>query len=260
MSILMVLLMLTASGLVQYLADGNLASGPHNNVVRNWEQYGLLILKDKLVMNPGGFEALTRREIYKGHRAASLYSVFFIKPLFAWTGVGTLAFPVVLSPKLASIAIGIAQYGDGRVVVLNDLSVGEHIGGRAFLLPTSGEVKLHSVAMASEPALASWPLVRELLALYSTKVSRRLPGNRGLRPGTCYLYELNNEQRCSEHRGDPQAGPRDQGESFRRPEAFAMLWPVSQLPGRGARSSGGWRLFRARQSVNPEQPYQNRQE
>jgi hypothetical protein len=107
-------------------------------------------------------------------------------------------------PTLASTAIDIAQYADRRVVVLNDLSAREHIGGRAFLLSTSDQVKLPLVAATSPPALASWPLVRELLAFYSTKVSRRLPGNRGLRPGTCYLYELNNDKRAANTQGIPR--------------------------------------------------------
>lgn len=63
---LLVLLMLAASGILLYLADGNLAVGWRNNVVRNWEQYGLLTLKGKLVTNPGGYEALTRPEVYPG--------------------------------------------------------------------------------------------------------------------------------------------------------------------------------------------------
>jgi hypothetical protein len=93
-------------------------------------------------------------------------------------------------PRLAGIVTSVAECADRRIVVLNDLSAGERIGGRAFLLSTSGEVKLPLVGRTIQPALASCPLVQELLALYSTVVSRRLPGDRGVRPGTCYLYEL----------------------------------------------------------------------
>jgi hypothetical protein len=100
LAILMVLLMLTASGILFYLADGNLACGWPNNVVRNWEQYGFLRLKGKLVMNSGGYEALTKPSVYAGHRAASLYPVFLARQLFAWTGAGTLAFHVLLSLAL----------------------------------------------------------------------------------------------------------------------------------------------------------------
>ena len=98
--ILVMLLALPASGIMLYLADDNLACGWTNNVVRNWEQYGLWRLKGKLVMNPGGYEALTRPEVYKGHRAAFLYPVFLIKRLFAWTGAGTLAYHIALSLTL----------------------------------------------------------------------------------------------------------------------------------------------------------------
>jgi hypothetical protein len=95
--ILLMLLALTASGIMFYLADGDLASGNMHNAVRNWEQYGLLTLQGKMVVNPGGYEALTNPQVYKGHRAASLYPVFFIKRLFGWTGAGSLAVHVTLS-------------------------------------------------------------------------------------------------------------------------------------------------------------------
>jgi hypothetical protein len=501
--ILLTLLALTANGIMLYLSDGNLACGWTNNVVRNWEQSGFLTLNGKLVTNPGGYEALTKPEVYKGHRAASMYPVFLIKRLFAWTGAGTLAFHVALSltlllsiwvllgksriawlagaaailcpgyasyqtvlcpvanpllmglpfaaivlpllvkpslspaalaalllttaayttlnwstvfvhgmllaylvaarqvsrrreglyvavagvslilvagmsvldkrggsgsfkdllggyfwgsegygtylttdravvrllfvgaagllplllvcgyvlaqraksnperpwvafwplgaavigvgimrnyfgiqpwmaapaflvglvlsmrllvegkkgtstvqetqgggkilapatflagcfvygagvtvmaslqhsgfhalmtlvrthtvradtivlmdtdSRLASIATGVADCADRRVVVLNDLSAWERIGGRAFLLSTSGEVKLPLVAKTSQPALASCPLAQELLAWYGKLVSRRLPGDREFSPGTCYLYELNHDKRAA---------------------------------------------------------------
>ena len=72
-------------------------------------------------------------------------------------------------PRLVSIASGVAGFADRRVVVLKDLSAWEPIGGRAFLLSTSGEVKLPLVAKTTPPALASWPLVQEMLALYSAE-------------------------------------------------------------------------------------------
>jgi hypothetical protein len=109
-------------------------------------------------------------------------------------------------PSLAGVAADIAEFADRRVVVLKDPSSGEPIGGRAFLLSTSGEVKLPVVARTSQPALASWPLVRELLAFYTARVSRRLPGNQGLKPGTCYLYELNNNKHAANSRLVPRQG------------------------------------------------------
>jgi hypothetical protein len=543
--ILLVLLALTASGIMFYLADGNLASGNMHNVVRNWEQYGLLTLKGKLVTNPGGYEALTRPEVYKGHRAASLYPVFFIKRLFAWTGAGTLAVHVVLSltlllsiwfllgksrvawlagaaailcpgyihdqtyyldpnaiallmglpfaaiilpllvrpslspmalaallltiaaytmlnwttafvhgmllaylvasrqiskrrlglyvalagvnlilvagisvldkrggagfkdflgwylwgsggygtyltadravvrllfvgtagllplllvygyvlaqrakwnskepwvaflplgaavlgvgvmrnyfgtvpwmaapaflaalvlsmrlmvegkngtstvpdtqvgrkmlapvaflagcfvyasgtivvaslkdsearalvtlvrahtarsdtivlvdtdPRLAGIAGGVADFADRRVVVLNDLSAGEYIGGRAFLLSTSGEVKLPLLAKTSQPALASWPLVRDLLALYSTRVARRLPGDQGLRPGTCYLYELNNDKREAKPQVIPRQVQRTNGSPSENPMPLRCPGPSGSSPGEASAHQAG---------------------
>ncbi|HOX58610.1 MAG TPA: hypothetical protein P5205_15965 [Candidatus Paceibacterota bacterium] len=507
--ILPLLLAMAASGIMFYMADGNLASGNMHNAVRNWEQYGLLTLKGKMVTNPGGYEALTKPQVYKGHRAASLYPVFLIKRLFVWTGAGTLAVHVVLSltlllstwfllgksrhvwltgvaailcpgyihdqtyldpnvialllglpfaaiilpllarpalppaalaallltiavytalnwttafvhgillaylvaarqistrrvwlyaaaagislilvagvsvldkqrgyatfsdflghylwgsagygaylttdravvrllfvggagllplllvyayflarrakckpqrpwivylplgaailgvfvmrnyfgtvpwmaaaaflaalilsmrlvmeqqketfaeselraggrllmpvtflagcfvyasavtilaslhdaearslvtmvrnhtarsdtivledtdPKLTGMANGVADITDRRVVVLNSLPAGEHLGARAFLLSSSGEAKLPLVAATSQPALISWPLVRKLLACYSTKVARRLPGDQGLKPGTCYLYELSNGDRAADIQATP---------------------------------------------------------
>ena len=67
----MVVLALTASGVLFYLADGNLDLGQYKNVMRNWEQYGLFTLKGKLVTNAGGFEALAKPEVYPGHHEDS---------------------------------------------------------------------------------------------------------------------------------------------------------------------------------------------
>jgi hypothetical protein len=112
-------------------------------------------------------------------------------------------------PKLARMASTVADCADRRVVVLNDLSAWDQIGGRAFLLSTSGGAKLHLVDKTSQPALASWPLVQRLLALYSATVSRRFPGDRGIGPGTCYLYELNDHNRALNALANPGrfAGP-----------------------------------------------------
>ena len=91
------LLVLAASGIVLFLVDGNLAAGWSNNVVRNWEQFGLGPLNSKLVQNPGGFEALTKPEFERGHRAASLYPVLFVRRVFSWTGAGTFCFNLALN-------------------------------------------------------------------------------------------------------------------------------------------------------------------
>jgi hypothetical protein len=94
--IILLCLVLMGHGLTRYLADGNTQSGWPNNVVRNWEQFGFWTLQGRMVANSAGFGALSNPEVYGGHRAASLYPVFVVKRLFAWTGAGTLAFDVVL--------------------------------------------------------------------------------------------------------------------------------------------------------------------
>ncbi len=106
-------------------------------------------------------------------------------------------------PKLASISGGVADFTDRRVVVQRDLSLGEPLAGRAFLLSTSGEVKLPLVATTSQPSLVSWPVVQKLLAWYRVAVARRLPGDQGFRPGTCYLYELVSANRAANLQASP---------------------------------------------------------
>lgn len=96
-SIVGVLLVLTASGTVRFLVDNNAGHGWPNNVVRNWQQFGFWALKGKLVKNPGGFGALSDPQVYGGHRPASLYPAFLVKEILPWTGEGTLAFDLVLS-------------------------------------------------------------------------------------------------------------------------------------------------------------------
>jgi hypothetical protein len=100
-------------------------------------------------------------------------------------------------PRLASIATTVAECVDRRVVLLNDLSAWEQIHGRAFLLSTSGEARLHLVGRTSQPPLVSCRLVQKLLALYRTIIARRLPGDQGFAPGTCYLYKLTNNIRAA---------------------------------------------------------------
>jgi hypothetical protein len=86
------LILLGAITALYYLAGQDATGSWTTNAVRNWDQYGLWKLHGKMVVNPGGYEALTRPEAYKGHRATSLYPVFAIERLFAWTGLGILSF------------------------------------------------------------------------------------------------------------------------------------------------------------------------
>ena len=70
------------------------------NAVYNWNHYGFGTLHGKLVTNPGGFEALTQPDIYKGHRAASFYPVFAVGKLLGWLGDSLLMFHLFFSVVL----------------------------------------------------------------------------------------------------------------------------------------------------------------
>jgi len=68
-----------------------------SSAVYNWDQYGFATLHGKLVTNPGGFEALTKPEIYQGHSPASFYPVFAVDRLLSSLGDGLLMFHLVFS-------------------------------------------------------------------------------------------------------------------------------------------------------------------
>src|SRR5262245_1544212 len=88
----LVLLLPAANVILHYFADNNLSHGWPSNVVRNWEQFGFGALKGKLVINPGGYEALTRPDVYAGHRPASLYPIYLGKQLGFGTNADTIPF------------------------------------------------------------------------------------------------------------------------------------------------------------------------
>ena len=75
--------------------DNGMGPGWAHNVVRNWEQFGFFNLNGQMVVNPGGFQADTKPEIYPGHRPASMYPAFFCHHLFAATGLGFFAYYAV---------------------------------------------------------------------------------------------------------------------------------------------------------------------
>ena len=63
---------------------------------RNWEQLGLFTLHGKLVTNPGGFEAATHPKILAGYSPVCFYPAYFSTQIFAWTGLGTMSFHILL--------------------------------------------------------------------------------------------------------------------------------------------------------------------
>lgn len=94
---IMILAALGTFAWLQYLIDDNLGTGWPHNAVNNWEQFGLLNLHGRLVINPGGYQALTSPELYSGMSPVCLYPVYFASQLFAWTGGGTLPFQILLA-------------------------------------------------------------------------------------------------------------------------------------------------------------------
>jgi hypothetical protein len=86
-----------ASTWLLYLIDDGLGIGWPSNVLRNWQEYGLSTLHGSLVNNPGGFEAVRQPDIYYGMSPWSLGLVYFCTQIFDWTGLGTLAFHIILS-------------------------------------------------------------------------------------------------------------------------------------------------------------------
>ena len=95
--IFLVLCVLGGSAWLQYLMDDGLGIGFSQNVERNWEQFGLFNLHGKLVTNPGGFEATTNPKILAGYSPICFYPAYFSAQIFAWTGLGTMSFHILLA-------------------------------------------------------------------------------------------------------------------------------------------------------------------
>lgn len=89
------------------LLDNGLGLDWPHVAVRNWEQYGLLHLHGKMVINPGGFRAETNPEIYRGHRPPSLYPVFLCHWLFATLGAGDFGFVAYDAAVAAMVLLSI---------------------------------------------------------------------------------------------------------------------------------------------------------
>jgi hypothetical protein len=69
----------------------------HGNVLRNWEQFGLLSMHGQLVTNSGGYQALSHPEIHYGMSPLYMYPVYFMTLLFNWTGLGTLSYHILMA-------------------------------------------------------------------------------------------------------------------------------------------------------------------
>lgn len=98
--LLAVLGMLAASAFFYQLGGRSIMCGWPIVAVHNWQQYGLGELHGKLVTNPGGFEVLTKPDIYKGHRAASMYPVYAAEKLLDWAGDGEVMAHLALTLAL----------------------------------------------------------------------------------------------------------------------------------------------------------------
>ena len=94
-----------------------------HNILRNWEQVGLIKSGGRLVQNPGGFDVLEHPEIYTGHRPFFLYPSFWVGHLFGGAGEHGLPFYLVLT-------LGAA------------ISIWALLGRTAFALTTAGVVTL----------------------------------------------------------------------------------------------------------------------
>ncbi len=82
--------------LLSYLIDDNLEIAWPTNVLRNWQEYGLMNLHGQLVYSVGGYQALDHPQIYKGMSPVFLYPVFFATKIFSWAGLDSLVFHILL--------------------------------------------------------------------------------------------------------------------------------------------------------------------
>jgi len=94
--ILVLLCVIGGCAWLQYLMDDGLGLSWPQNAMRNWQQFGLLKLHGKLVSNPGGFESITNPTIQRGYSPVCSYLAYFSTQIFAWTGLGTLSFHIIL--------------------------------------------------------------------------------------------------------------------------------------------------------------------
>ena len=95
--ILILLTALLGTTWLTTLVDDGLGLDWTANVTRNWEQYGFSNLHGKLVVNPGGYEAVTHPQYYAGHRPASLYPLYFIHHLTGGLNLDFLPFYLIVA-------------------------------------------------------------------------------------------------------------------------------------------------------------------
>jgi hypothetical protein len=87
---------ISAAAFFLYLVDDDLGLGWPNNVVRNWQQFGMFQLHGQLVFSPGGFDIANHPQVYKGMSPMFLVPVYVATGIFSWTGLDTLSFHILL--------------------------------------------------------------------------------------------------------------------------------------------------------------------
>lgn len=101
--VILVVLILAAASWLPTLADDGLGLVWTHNVVRNWEQFGMLNLHGELVYNPGGYQVETQPQIYAGHHATGLYPFFLMQKFFPWPGATFLYYGLAAAVVFWSI-------------------------------------------------------------------------------------------------------------------------------------------------------------
>ena len=95
--IILILAVIAGCAWLQYLLDNGVGSGWPAVVVRNWQEFGFFHLHGKLVTNIAGFEAVTSPMVYSGMSPVCLYPAYFTTQIFAWTGLDTMAFQILMA-------------------------------------------------------------------------------------------------------------------------------------------------------------------
>lgn len=94
---ILVLAVVAGCAWLQFLLDDGVGSSWPAVVVRNWQQFGLFELHGKLVTNIAGFGAVASPVVYGGMSPVCLYPAYFTAQIFAWTGLDTMAFQILMA-------------------------------------------------------------------------------------------------------------------------------------------------------------------